>query len=355
MRTSLLTLSLALVCSTGCLNGVDNATRTIVPGALDSTVGYLEQPINQRRIASIMESPEIQKALGDMIAGVVGSTLDGATEDERMAHVRDISGKYIATVTKAVADGLEHDLGPAAADSAQKVVAGVLASALSPKTRQDAGLMVSTVTRHLVASFAQSAGQGLRDDLGPALAKVLEDDLGPALEHVIADNLAPALDDALCDMMPAVNDATRNLTKHALLGVSDALDDEQFQAAMGRFTDAMLQRAQPTINKGIAASTIALIALGVLAVVLALLVTRAFIVRRRVEKERAHSERMLLLVVQAMQGAQDKPEIEALLHQIHERESELGDENFLAELARRVGIAGGKKPYPRATPPRRSA
>jgi hypothetical protein len=335
MRSSLLTLSLALAC-TGCLGAADKATRTIVPSAIDSSVGFLEDTNNQARIRKIMESPEIQGALAEMVDGLVGGGLDSATDDQRMAKVRDVSTRYIAAVTKAVADGLENDLGPAAADSAQKVVAGVLASALSPKTRQDAGLMVSTVTRHLVTSFSQSAGQGLRDDLGPALAKVLEDDLGPAMEHVISDNLAPAIDDMLCDVMPAVNDATRDITKHALLGVSDALDDEQFQAAMGRFTDAMLLRAESTLNRGIAFSTIAAIALGILAVILALFVSRAFIVRRRVEKERAHSERMLLLVVQAMQGAKDKPEIEALLHEISEREADLADEGFLDDLARRV-------------------
>lgn len=335
MRLRLLALPVLLAC-TGCLGAADKATRTIVPSALDSSVGFLEVPDNQARIRKIMESPEIQHALGEMVAGLIGSGMDAATDEQRMEKVRDLSGKYIGAVTKAVAEGLEQDLGPAAAASAEKVVAGVLASALSPKTRHDAAQMVDVVTRHLVTSLTQSASVGLRDDLGPALAKVLQDDLGPAIEHVISDNLAPAIDGALGGAMPAVNEATRSLTKHALLGVSDALDDEQFQASMGRFTDAMLKRADSTLNKGIALSTIAAIALTILVLILALLVTRAFLVRRRIEKERAHSERMLLLVVQAMQSAKDKPEVESLLREIHERETDLADEGFLEELSRRV-------------------
>jgi len=336
MRLRLLALPLLLVC-TGCLGAADKATRTIVPSALDSSVGFLEVPDNQARIRKIMESPEIQHALGEMVAGLIGSSMDAMTDEDRMEKVRDLSGRYIGAVTKAVAEGLEQDLGPAAAASAEKLVASVLATALSPKTRRDAAQMVDEVTGHLVTSLTQSASVGLRDDLGPALAKVLQDDLGPALEHVIGDNLAPAIDGALDGAMPAVNDATRGLTKHALLGVSDALDDEEFQAKMGRFTDAMLKRADSTLNKGIALSTIAAIALGILVLILALLVTRAFLVRRRIEKERAHSERMLLLVVQAMQSAKDKPEVEALLREIHERETDLADEGFLSELSRRVG------------------
>lgn len=334
MPRRLLTLSLVLAC-TGCLGGADRATRTIVPSALDSSVGFLEVPDNQARIHRIMQSPEIQQALGELVDGLVGSGLDAATEEQRMARVRDLSARYIGAVTKAVADGLEHDLGPAAAASAEQVVGGVLHTALSPRTRNDAAKMVDVVTRHLVTALTESSAEGLRDDLGPALAKVLEDDLGPALERTLHANIAPALD----ELMPSVNLATRDLTRHALLGVSDALDDEQFQASVGRFTDAMLQRADSTLNRGIAVSTIVAVILAILAVILALFVTRAFIVRRRIEKERAHSERMLLLVVQAMQNAKDRPDVESLLREIHERETDLADEGFLDDLARRVRVA----------------
>lgn len=333
MRRRLLTIPLLLAC-TGCLGAADKATRTIVPSALDSSVGFLEVPDNQARIRKIMESPEIQQALGEMVAGLVGSSLDAATDDERMAKVRDLSGKYVGTLSKAIADGLEHDLGPAAAHSAEQMVGSVLHTALSPRTRREAAQMVDSVTRHLVTALSESSAEGLRDDLGPAVAKVLQEDLGPAVEHVLRENLGPAMH----EIMPDINVATRDLTKHALLGVSDALDDEQFQASMGRFTDAMLQRADSTLNKGIAVSTIAAISLGILAIVLALLITRAFIVRRRIEKERAHSERMLLLVVQAMQSAKDKPEVESLLREIHERETDLADTGFLDDLARRVRL-----------------
>jgi hypothetical protein len=331
------TLGASFLCmSAGCLGGADRATRTIVPSALDSSVGFLEVPENQARIAKIMKSPEIQEALGEMVDGLIGGAFDSGTDDERMAKVRDISGKYIAAVTKAVAEGLEQDLGPAAAHSAQQVVAGVLDAALAPKTRREAAAMVDTVTRRLVTALSESSAEGLRDDLGPALAKVLQEDLGPALGHVIEVDLKPAVDDMLAITMPSVNAATRDLTRHALLGVGDALADEEFQEQMGQFTDAMLERADKTLNKGIAVSTIAAIALGLLVLILALLVTRAFIVRRRIEKERAHSERMLLLVVQAMQHSKDKPEVEALLREIHERETDLADEGFLDDLAKRV-------------------
>lgn len=333
-------LGATLLCmSTGCLAGADKATQTLIPSALDASVGFLEVPENQRRLARIMESPDVQKALGEMVEGLVTGAFQSGTDDERMEKVRDISGKYIAAVTRAVADGLEHDLGPAAAHSAQQLVGATLHTALSPRTRKEAAEMVDAITRAAVDGFSESAGEGLREDLGPAIAKVLQDDLGPALERALADNILPVVDGALDDVMPSVNDAARGLTHAALLGVSDALDDEQFQAALGRFTDKMLERADSTLNKGIAASTIAALALGLLVLVLGLLVGRAFLVRRRIEKERAHSERMLLLVVQAMQTAKDKPEIEALLREIHERETDLADEGFLDDLAKRVRTA----------------
>ena len=117
-----------------------------------------------------------------------------------------------------------------------------------------------------------------------------------------------------------------------------AISTARLEARISTDLHAMLKRADSTLNKGIALSTIAAIALAILVLILALLVTRAFLVRRRIEKERAHSERMLLLVVQAMQSAKDKPEVEALLREIHERETDLADEGFLDELSRRVRL-----------------
>ncbi|MBL9100044.1 MAG: hypothetical protein JNL82_03745 [Myxococcales bacterium] len=328
--------SVLLSMNTGCLNGADRATRTIVPSALDSSVGFLESSDNQARIRRIMESPEIQKALGEMVDGLVGGAIDSGTDEQRMARVRDVSTKFIAATSKALSDSLENELGPAAAHSAERLVASTLHAALSPQTRKGAAQMVDAVTRAAVAGFSESAGEGLRDDLGPAIAKVLQVDLGPALERVVADNLVPAMDEALCEIMPQVNDATRDLTRHALLGVGDALDDEEFQDSVGRFADAVLLRADSALNRGIGLAAIIAIVLGLLVIVLGLIVTRVYLARRRVEKERAHSERMLLLVVQAMQSAQDKPDVEALLRDIHERETDLGDEGFLDELTRRV-------------------
>lgn len=337
--TRVLALSSLLCVGTGCLAGADKATRTLVPSALDSSVGFLEVPDNQARLRKIMESPEIQAALGEMVDGLVGGALESGTDDERMAKVRDVTSKFIASTTKAIAEGLENDLGPAAAHSAEQLVGATLHTALSPRTRREASQMVDAITRAAVTGLSESAGEGLREDLGPAIAKVLAEDLGPAVERVLADNVVPAIDDALCDIMPQVNDATRDLTRHALLGVGDALDDEEFQDSLGRFTDAMLLRADSTLNKGLGIGTIIAVVLALLVLVLALLVTRAFIVRRRIEKERAHSERMLLLVVQALQGSKDKPDVEALLQEIHERETELADEGFLDDLARRVRLS----------------
>lgn len=329
-------LGLALMCG-ACLPSAGSVTRQVVGPGLDETVDFFEDEDNQRRIRKIMASPELKAATKEMLDSLIGGALDSGTDEQRMARVRDVSTAYIDAVTRAVAKGLDEQLGPAATHQAEQFVQGVLASALSPKTREGAARMVDTITRRTVTALTQSAGQGLRDDLGPALAKVMKEDLGPAMQQVIAENLAPAIKDAMGDgVAPAVGLVTRELTKQAVLGVADALETVEFQNKLDQFEEKTFTRLGATLNKGLRFGEIAAMVLVLLVLTLGLIVARAFIQRRKVEKERAHSERMLLLVVQAMQGAQDKPEIEALLRQIHERETDLADQGFLDDLAKRV-------------------
>ncbi|WP_434419104.1 hypothetical protein [Nannocystis pusilla] len=52
-------------------------------------------------------------------------------------------------------------------------------------------------------------------------------------------------------------------------------------------------------------------------------------------------------MMQGLQQGSDKPDIEAFLAHLHERNPDLADDTFMQELARRVSQPGGRVGRPR--------
>ena len=132
---------------------------------------------------------------------------------------------------------IRDSITPALTRTVESVVGGAVAAALRPENRERARSFIDGVTRGLVTAATDSAAQGLREDLGPALNKVIAEDLGPALQQMIQDNLGPALRKVIAeDLKPALQGAlgvdnaavagmTRELTKQIVLGVNDGMSE----------------------------------------------------------------------------------------------------------------------------------
>ena len=161
------------------------------------------------------------------------------------------------------------------------------------------------MTRGLVTAATDSAAQGLREDLGPALNKVIAEDLGPALQQMIQDNLGPALRKVIAeDLKPALQGAlgvdnaavagmTRELTKQIVLGVNDGMSE------LG------LSLSPNDKNAGLGLLGWLAIVLGAIAAILGILLVRTILTRRALTQERQRSERMLLNVLYTIQAGEE--------------------------------------------------
>lgn len=341
-------LGLAVVCGgLGCAVA-EGVTRRAVPAALDEGVAFFEDPESQRRLERLLLDPQVQHAARELSGALVEGMIDGVTDEQRQAALRQASTRYVEAVSAAAARSLRADLGPAAAAAAREAVAEVLQASLSPETRGDMHALAQALTRGTLDAFAESAGRGLRHQVGPAVRAVIEDELGPGLKTVLARDLAPALRRAIADeLTPAFGLIAREATRQIVLGAHDGLEELRFKQRVGQFEAGFWDRLEALLHKGIQLSQIVAWALGVLVLVLAILFGRAVLLRRRLDEERLSSERMLLGVMQGLQQGSDKPDIEAFLAHLRERNPDLADESFLDELARRVSRPGGRVGRPR--------
>ncbi len=295
-------LGLGLACATGCAHGTENLVRSGMAGGVGGSLEALNDPHNKELLLRLLQDPDIKAAAHDLTAALTGGALDGLSDAERMARVREASDEYIRTIAAAVGGALDEDISPAVTRAVTDVVGGAVAGALRPANIKRAEELVDGVTRTTITAFTQSTARGLREDLGPALNKVIADDLGPALQKVVEVNIGPALrkviKDDLGPAMMAVLDGedggasgsfARALTKQIVLGVNDGMSELGISPS-------------PNAKDGGGGISWWLIALGVLLGLVMLLLTRMYFVRQAHARDRARSEEMLVNILRAVKS-----------------------------------------------------
>lgn len=303
--STLAALVLVATTQTACATGAEKLVRRTVPAGIHETLKSLADPENQALMRRLVDLPEIQSAAHDLTEAIAGGALDGLTDDARAAKLRQLTDQFVQRIATSVARDLDAHISPSLTRAVEDIVGGAVGAALSPTNRKHAVTFVDAITRTTIATFGQSTGKILRDDLGPAVQHVLEKNLGPALEHIIAVNIVPSLRSALDDeMVPAAGRLSREVTRQAVLGAHDAMVELQLdQKLVG--IDARLDKL---FNQSQQAGQQAIWILALVIVALGIWLARSIIVRRHLEQERASSERLLLGVLQAIQrGETDDP------------------------------------------------
>lgn len=341
-------LAVALLLATSlsaCATGAEKLTRKVVPAGLNETLKALNDPENQELMRRLVNLPEVQKAAHDLAEAITGGALDGLTDDERAAELRKLTDSFVNQVATSVARELDSHIAPSLTRAVEDIVGGAVGAALSPENRQQAKSFVDAVTRTTVATFGQSTGKVLREDLGPALQHVLEQNLGPALEHLIAERIVPSLKRALDDeVVPGAGRLSREVTRQAVLGAHDALVELQVDQKLGGLDNEFWDRLDKVMNQGEKAGQIALWILVLVIVALGIWLARSIIVRRHLEQERAASERMLINVLQAIQrGDHDDPskppDLGNMLARAHAQDSSDAARDYVAGLVARARAA----------------
>lgn len=334
-----------LACAGG---GAHRVVKEGVEGGVEGTLEALNDPHNKKLLRQLLQDPDIKQAAHDLTEAVTGGALDGLTEEARMKRVRELSDAYIRTVSASVGKALNEDISPAVTKTVEDVVGGAVAAAMRPENKRLASSFIDGVTRSTITAFTQSTAQGLRDDVGPALNKVIAEDLGPAVKKVIEEDLGPALNKMINDdLKPALANAlggesntmigalVREITKEAVLGANDGM------AELG------ISLSRKDTPAGIGIFGWAAILLALLVLILGILLTRTILTRRTLEKERARSERMLLNVLRTIQytdtdDPSKPPDLDALLARARMQDGDLSpdSESWVAGLLARARVPG---------------
>jgi len=320
-----------------CVHGAANMVRGGVVGGVGGGLEAMNDPANRAMLLRLLRDPDIKAAAHDLTAALTGGALDGLSDEERQVKLRAASDAYIRTIAAAVGGALDEDISPAVTRAVHDIVAGAVAGALRPANVRAAQGLVDSVTRSTITAFTQSTAAGLRDDLGPALHKVIAEDLGPALQHVMEHNLGPALRNVVeKELQPALASALggedggasgvllRAMTKQIVLGVNDGMSELGLSPS-----------PNAKDNTGLSWLTYVL---GALLLALALLLTRMYFSRRAYLRDRLRSEEMLVNILRAIKTPEvantDAPaRLDAVIARVHKSMPGLDTDNaYLAAI-----------------------
>lgn len=279
--------------------------RAAPPAAINSTLRALNEQDNQRLVNQLLRSPEVHAATRAFAAEIADGALDTLTSEQRMARIESMSSRLVATITRAaltgVADGLRRDLGPAMAVVMREAIATSMREALSAGYQRDLERVATGLTRATVDAATRGVAEGIARDFGPAMRATLLDP----------------------QTVASIGDASRVLARGAVLGSNDAM--AQIQAAQERGgRTSVLGRLTSLTEKGVKVVELVAAAAVAASILLALWVLRLILRGRRIQAESEQHAASAVMFAEALRAAEGKPwadELTALLRERLKRES----------------------------------
>lgn len=204
-------------------------TERVVDSAIDNGLEALTKPENQRRLRALLSSTAMTGGVHDIALAVVEGVVDGLGK-----HAGDIAVDGPRFWSGFDTAARKH-VAPAAGAVTREVVKAALDVALSEQN----GERIEALAAHASRGFVRGLADGIREDLGPAIAHTVSHDLAPAgadalAHHVmpaIAEGLtAPPMDHAIANTMSSV---ARNLVRGGDAGIETAKVENQLQGKPG--------------------------------------------------------------------------------------------------------------------------
>jgi hypothetical protein len=237
-------------------------------------------------IEAIMSSPEMQTAIRSMSRALAEGMVEGTFGPEAQARI----GRLITE-----SEGLE----PVVASVMRTVVATAMEEMLSPKRRE---IMISTagsLSGAMTSAMMAELGEGLREDVAPALAEAMRQHIAPALASAMRDEIGPVLIERLQDpeLRAAAGTLMHDVAFGIVMGTNAGVAEltTRAPAAEGGF----LQALGRNITVGWAALVAFVVALSIVLIVMIVPLARGTKQRRHLETDTRRREDMLISLIQA--------------------------------------------------------
>lgn len=192
-----------------------------MPAATESALEQMEDEKTRARVAAVLATPEMQRAMQELSGGLSQGVVNGLTSDQMTAQTDKLVSRFVHSLMGELARGLDEDLGPAMTTITSKSIDAAMNSAMTPAHQQQ----VERFTAAIVASVMRGAAQEIPQSVAPALHKAMTDEIGPALSEMMRVDVAPGLAAIFRspDFKAAFAETAHDAARQAVLGSNEAL------------------------------------------------------------------------------------------------------------------------------------
>lgn len=267
-------------------------TERVVDSAVDTALEALAAPENQRRLGTILSSAAVTGGVHDIALAIVDGVLDGV--EGRVKFDVDTAGLW-----KGFDHAMKSHVSPAVGRATKTAVDAAMSSALS----EENGVRIESLAAHATLGVMRGLAQGIREELGPALAHTIEHDLAPAGAAAMENEIMPAFARAINepDMQAAIaktmSSIARNLVRGGDAGMETAKAEAQAEGKVGTL-DVFGDR----LSMGITVVVVVTLAFAVVLILLVVMLVRSNRGQQRLVSQGKRREVELLAVVDALEG-----------------------------------------------------
>lgn len=204
-------------------------TERVVDSAIDSGLEALTRPQNQRRLRALLSSTAMTGGVHDIAFAIVDGVLDGVG-----SHAGELAfdpERFWVGFDK----GARKHVAPAAGALTREVLKAALDVALS----EENGVRIEALAAHATHGVVRGLADGIREDLGPALAYTIRHDLAPAGADALAHHVMPAVSEGLTApamqlaIAGTMSSVARNLVRGGDAGIETAKSESAAQGKEG--------------------------------------------------------------------------------------------------------------------------
>lgn len=276
-------------------------TERVVDSAVDTALEALSRPENLARLGAVLSSSAITGGARDIAVSVVDGVFDA------------VGPRLAASIGPIPWSSLDRAARKHVAPAVAAITRGAVDAALQAALSEDSGVRIEAFAAHATHGVIKGLAQGLREDLGPALAKVIEHDLAPAGAAALELHVMPAIARGLTtpEMQAAIATTMAAVARNLVRGGDAGIETAKLQAeAQGKEGSAKVFGDSLSLGLNVAIG-VALAVVGTL-VLLAVLLLRSSRGQQRIAAQSRLRELELLAVVEQLGDPDTKVDRSAL-------------------------------------------
>jgi hypothetical protein len=247
--------------------------------AVEQPLRQMTEEENLENLERVMTSPQMARSARELSEAAAAGIVAGLTGPDSQQAVADL-------ITQS-GSAIETDLGPAVSSMVRRTIDETMTEFLSEERQTSFNRLASQVGGAITASMMRELGQGLENDVMPAMIRSFEDQVSPALVRELRDP----------ELREAVGTVARELAYQAVLGTNEGIVDLAAGERVVGADDLGFPGSRMTLSW---AALVALIAgLGVALVAMVVMLAKGASQRRHLEEDSRRREAMFMGLVQA--------------------------------------------------------